>query len=102
METHSHYTPDPVIYLRVKPSAPDANQFNKESDSLGDGNGRLAIRLRDDSGSYWLAEPENPTDGIQPFLVKLPAGITNIMPELVLLKPIQAEFLINTKNLVVP
>lgn len=101
-ETHNHYTPGPVIYLRVKSSAPRASQLDHESRSLADGSERLALRLRDDRGLYWLAEPENPVDGIHPFLIKLPSEVTNIVPELVLLKPMKAEFLINTKDIVVP
>ncbi len=90
--THSHYTPTPVIYVRApKLSEP----------------GHLAVRLRDDHGQYWVAKPEENygdkwTQGIHPFLLELPSGVTNVAPEVVFLKPVQAEFLVDTKNYLKP
>jgi hypothetical protein len=78
-----HYTPSPVIYLRVP--------------SLGSTN-RLAIRLRDENGKYWVAkpEPEGASAGIMPYLVELPSEMNSVVPEIILLKPIQAGFLVDT------
>jgi hypothetical protein len=55
---------------------------------------RLAMRLRDDQGRCWLAQPEpqGPVDGIYPFLVDLPPEVNRVTPELVVLKPVEAEF----------
>jgi len=54
--------------------------------------------VRDDSGGIWTAKPEPQGDpeGVHAFLLELPAGVTNVVPELVLLRPIEAEFLVNT------
>ena len=82
----THYTTrDPVIYLR----APDSDSTN-----------RLAIRLRDDQGRDWVAKPEsqgNP-QGIHAFLVELPADVKTVAGEIVLLKPVRADFLVDTKT----
>jgi hypothetical protein len=78
-----HYTPDPTIYVR----APDL----KEPE-------RLAVRLRDNEGKYWEAtpEPQGSPQGIHPFMFQVPTNITTVVPEIVVLKPIQAEFMVNT------
>jgi hypothetical protein len=79
----SHYTPNPTIYIRAA--------------KLGDMD-RLAVRLRDDFGRWWVAKPEsqgNP-EGVHAFLIELPTEVTWAVPELVLLKPVQAEFLVKT------
>jgi hypothetical protein len=78
-----HYTPDATIYLR----APDL----KEPE-------RLAVRLKDSEGKYWeaAAETQGSPQGIHPFMLRLPTNITTIVPEIVLLKPVEAEFLVNT------
>ena len=88
-EWHGHYTPNPTLYVR----APGIHEPE-----------RLAVRLRDDQGRYWAAKPESQgsPDGIHPFLLELPADVTNIVPDLVLLKPVQAEFLVETKNQITP
>ncbi len=78
-----HYTPFPVFYLRYR-----------ENESFG----RIALRLRDDRGVYWLATPE-PQEGptnIHPFMFSPPAGAGVATPEIVLLKPIKASFLVST------
>ncbi len=82
---HGHYTPSPTIYVRA--------------DHLGQQD-RLGLRLRDDEGRYWIAEPEpqGAREGIQPFLLKLPPTATNLVPELVLLRPVMAEFLVKTER----
>ena len=97
---YNHYTPTPVIYLRIKTGGQDP--FTSAGDAQSVNAERLAIRLRDDHGGYWVAKAENEVDGIQPFLIELPPGVTNIVPELVLLKPLKAEFLVNTTNITIP
>ena len=59
-----------------------------------DGKDRLAIRLRDARGVYWLTkpEPQGSSDRIYPYLVELPPEIKSVVPEVVLLKPVEAEF----------
>jgi hypothetical protein len=37
-------------------------------------------------------------EGVHPFLLELPSGVTKVTPEVVLLKPIHAEFLVDTKR----
>jgi hypothetical protein len=78
-----HYTPSPVIYLRYR-----------EDESSG----RIALRLRDGRGGCWLASPETqdgPND-IHPFMLSPPAGASVATPEIVLLKPVKASYLVNT------
>jgi len=80
---HGHYTPVPVMYIRAPASR------SKE---------RLGVRLRDEQGRYWLAkpEPQGAADGIWPFLLELPPEVRTVSAEVVLLKPIQAEFTVQT------
>ena len=96
----NHYTPVPVIYVRWS-QMPAASNGPVEKDSAG-AEERIAIRLRDDHGGLWVAKPESWNDGIQPFLLELPADVTNVVPELVLLKPVTAEFMVNTKTFAAP
>jgi hypothetical protein len=81
----AHYTPDPTIYI----CAPDL----KEPE-------RLAVRLKDKEGNYWEAAPETQgsPEGIHPFMLRVPTNVTMVVPEIVLLKPIQADFLVNTSD----
>jgi hypothetical protein len=76
-----HYTPVPVIYAQAKELNP---------------NERLAVRLRDDAGHYWLAKPEPQGNNhrIQPFLLELPSEVKTVVAEFVLLRPVQADFLV--------
>jgi hypothetical protein len=80
---HGHYTPVPAVYIHAPGIGP------KE---------RVGLRLRDEQGGYWLArpEPQGDADGVWPFLVELPLEVQNISGEVVLLKPIQAEFTVQT------
>jgi len=82
-----HYTPDPTIYIRrVKTPSP----------------ARLAVRLRDEQGRYWIAEPEpqqGMNDDIYAFLLKLPSDVSSVTPEVILLEPTQAEFLVATQQI---
>lgn len=96
----NHYTPVPVIYVKWCQMTPSSNG-PVEGDTAGTSE-RLALRLRDEHGGKWVAKPESWNDGIQPFLLELPPGVTNVVPELVLLKPVTAEFMVNTKSLAAP
>jgi hypothetical protein len=80
---HGHYTPSPTIYIRAG--------------KLGEPN-HLAIRLRDEAGQLWVAEPESQgtPDGVHAFLIELPPEVTNVVAELLLLRPAQVEFLVET------
>ena len=79
---NGHYTPSPVIYLRAAP--------------LPSGQ-RLAVRLRDEKGYHWIAKPDTRgANDIQPFLVELPTDVTTVTAEIVLLKPLQASFDVET------
>jgi hypothetical protein len=87
---HAHYsTTHSVIYV----SAP----------KLG-GKTRLAMRLRDEQGRLWVAEPEpqGADDGIYPFLVNLPPDVNRVTPELVVLKPVEAEFMARVPSAAIP
>jgi hypothetical protein len=79
----AHYTPDATIYIR----APDL----KEPE-------RLAVRLKGTDGKYWEAAPETQgsPQGIHPFMLRIPTNIASVIPEIVLLKPMEADFLVNT------
>jgi len=94
-ESHSHYTPSPVIYIRYDRPAPDPS-------GLSAGFGRLAVRLRDDHGQCWVAKAEDAVDGINPFLVEVPPGVKNVVPEVVWLMPVQANFFVQTKEYLKP
>jgi hypothetical protein len=85
VHTDGHYTPSPTLYIR-------ARELRKPE--------RLGVRLRDDQGRYWPAkpEPEGAANGIMPFLIELPPAVTNVVAEVVVLKPVEAEFLVNTEN----
>jgi hypothetical protein len=87
-----------VIYLALKSHVPDAISGNS-APALNDGGERLAVRLRDDRGRYWLTKPESIVDGIHPFLVELPAEVTNALPEVILVTPTKANFWVDTKSL---
>lgn len=78
---YGHYTPVPTLYLRA-PTLP--------------GDDRIGVRIRDEQGRLWAAEPENQgrRDDIQPFLLRLPSDIQVVTPEVVFLRPLTAEFTI--------
>jgi hypothetical protein len=83
---HGHYsTTDAVIYVSAA--------------NLG-GKSRLAIRLRDAQGRSWVAnpEPQGAVDGIYPFLLDLPPDVNQVTPELVLLKPLEAQFTVKVPS----
>ena len=80
-----HYSSrDSVLYVRAKRLSADA---------------RLAVRLRDETGRCWVAEPE-PQGAMQeiwPFLVKVPDDVKSVVAEVVVLKPISASFDVDMK-----
>jgi hypothetical protein len=78
-----HYTPVPVVYIRTSPLSA------KE---------RLGFRFCDEQGRYWMAkpEPQGAADGVWPFLVDLPPEVKEVSGEVVLLKPVHAEFTVQT------
>jgi hypothetical protein len=80
---HGHYTDKPVVYISASSLSP------KE---------RLGLRLRAADGTCWLAkrEEQGQSEGIFAFMIKLPTGIETVVPELVLLKPIEATFEVKT------
>jgi hypothetical protein len=79
----SHFSPVPVIYLRTT--------------LLGTTN-RIGVRLRDEQGRYFTAKPDprGYRQWIMPYLLELPDDVTNVVPEVVLLKPVTAVFTVNT------
>ena len=85
MEWHGHYTPRPTIYVRAE--------------GLGQAD-RLALRMRDEAGRVWAIEPESQgqPDGVHAFIIEAAAEKARFVPELVLLRPIQAEFQVETKS----
>jgi hypothetical protein len=87
--TYAHYSDKPTLYLRA--------------DDLKEGE-RLAVRLEDDQGRSWAAKAEGQgaPEGVRPFLLDLPPGLTNITAEIVILKPVQAEFDVDTKRYISP
>lgn len=79
-----HYSPDPTIYIR----APDLKDPE-----------RLAVRLKDSEGKYWETEPDTQgsPEGIHAFMLRFPTNVITVVPEIVLLKPTEADFLVNTQ-----
>ncbi|HEX5221345.1 MAG TPA: hypothetical protein VFZ59_17405 [Verrucomicrobiae bacterium] len=79
-----HSTPSRIVYLRaLKWNVPE----------------RIGVRFRDDLGRSWSARAEPTTlDQIYPFYVDLPADATNVITEIVMLKPLRAEFLVDTRT----
>jgi hypothetical protein len=80
---NGHYTPVPTVYLKTRDLP---------------GGQVLGMRLRDEQNRYWPAKPEPQGDpkGVRPFLIELPSEIKTVVPEVVLLKPIKAEFMVRT------
>ncbi len=76
-----HYADRPVIYLQC------------QDRDVGE---RLGIRLRDAQGRVWPTTREGEGPGIIPFMLDVSADVTNVVPEIVLLKPVEAEFTVKT------
>jgi len=103
-----HYsTTNSVIYVsapKLGHATPLAMHLgDKQSESgrvLKEVEPRLAMRLRDEQGRYWVAKPESEgaVNGIYPFLIDLPPDVNRVTPELVLLKPVEAEFTVKTPD----
>lgn len=74
-----HYTPVPTLYLRA-PTIP--------------GDDRMGVRIRDERGRLWTAEPEEQgrRQNVRPFLLKLPPDVRVITPEVVFIRPRTATF----------
>jgi hypothetical protein len=84
---HGHYsTANSIIYLRAP--------------ALG-AKARLAVRLRDERGACWTTElePQGTPDGIHAYLVNLPPETRRVVPELVVLKPVEAEFTVKVPDM---
>ena len=58
----------------------------------------IGMRLRDQSGGAWLAEPEEQSSPVEilAFLLHVPEGVQFLSAELVLLPAVEAEFLVAT------
>jgi hypothetical protein len=80
---HGHYADRPVIYLQCRDATLARN---------------LGVRLRDDQGRLWptTRETRSNPDGILPFMLDVPPEVTNVTPEIVLLNPVAAEFVVQT------
>lgn len=90
-----HYTPTPVIYLRVPGRGIDSwSTVQSGAETQAD---RIALRLHDAQGNQWLAQPDDEVDGILPLRLALPAGVIAVTPEVIRLKPLKARFLVSTK-----
>jgi hypothetical protein len=82
--TRDHSSSNLVIYVRVQ---------NLVSPN------RIAMRLRDSTGCYWSTRAETVNfEQVYPFYVDRMSDKTNIVAEVVLLKPLQAEFLVDTRT----
>lgn len=82
--THrGHYTDRPTVYLQC---------VDERLSKL------LGVRVRDEQNRYWptTRETQGSPDGIIPFMLDISAGVTNVTPEIVLLKPLEAEFTVRT------
>ena len=78
-----HYTDVPTLYVQVLG---------------GPLTERIGMRLRDESGGTWLAQPEEQSSPVEilAFLLHVPEGVQFLSAELVLLPAVEAEFLVAT------
>jgi hypothetical protein len=78
-----HYADRPVIYLQCRDAALAGN---------------LGVRLRDDQDRLWptTRESQGNPDGLLPFMLDVPPGITSVTPEIVWLNAVGAEFTVRT------
>lgn len=83
---HGHYTPWPTFYLR-------AHLTNTAA--------RLGVRLRDAQGNLIATrmEPQGTRTGIWPYLASDATNLTAVTPEIVLLRPLEAAFDVDTTTL---
>jgi hypothetical protein len=85
---YGHYSiTNAIIYLRV-------SKMNSRN--------RLAMRLRDEQGRYYATESDGEgwAEGIYPFIVKLPPDVTTVVPEIVVLKPVEVEFMVKVPEVI--
>ncbi len=78
-----HFADRPVIYLQCRDAELARN---------------LGVRVRDERGRLWptTREEQGNPDGILPFMLDVPADVTNVVPEIVRLNPVAAEFTVRT------
>jgi len=81
-----HYSDRPTVYLRCTDAA--------VAEQLG-------VRVRDDQGRIWPTTRERGggADGIIPFMLDVPSSVSHVVPEIVFLKPLEAEFTVLTPTL---
>lgn len=82
--THrGHYADRPVIYLQCRDAELAKN---------------LGVRVRDEQGRLWptTREQQGNPDGILAFMLDGPPDAASVTPEIVLLKPVEAEFTVRT------
>ncbi len=83
IDWHGHVTDRTTVYLHVA------------SEEIGR---NIGLRVRDPSGRMWptTREPLGPRGGVIPFMLDLPAEVTGVVPEIVWLNPVEAEFTVRT------
>jgi hypothetical protein len=82
-EYHAHYSDVPVIFIHTP----------KEM------KGPIAMRMKDQKGRYWNAQPEpqGSSEGVLPFILRVPKEVESITPEILLPVILKSEFLVETK-----
>lgn len=80
---YGHYVDRPTLYLKV-----DDPSLSK----------RIGVRVRDEQGRIWptTRQPGRGVAGIVPFMLDVPSDVTTVIPEIVLLNPLEAEFTVRT------
>ena len=80
---HGHYSDVPVIFIHTP-------KETKEP---------IAMRIKDQEGRYWNAEPEQQgaSEGIMPLILRLPKEVESITPEVVMPVVLKGDFLVTTK-----
>ena len=77
-----HRTAVPTIYLRVSELDEDEH---------------LGVRILDEEGRYWPTRLQaNGTDMERAYLLDVPADAKTVVAEIVVLKPVQADFFVST------
>jgi len=73
----------PTLYLKV-----DDSSLSK----------RIGVRVSDDRGRIWptTRQPGRGVAGVVPFMLDVPSDVTTVIPEIVLLNPLEAEFTVRT------
>ena len=61
---------------------------------------RLGVRIRDECGHYWTTRLESAHQGEErAYLLEVPSNVKTVVAEIVVLKPVQAEFYVRTAAL---